>query len=224
MYKPSDELRQDSYIQNQGLFSGRQDLAKQATYTILSGASQFRADMDTEHKKVDWSGGERGFTSGLAVGCEPDGYLITASHVLKATNFVLGWFDGKMDVKPARVIFKRNAKTHADLALIKVDARLEYCGVLGEKPKAGDPVFAVIGYRTRTGVAIGLAGGNVLSVEPDPVGGSLDLIMTNVPLWHGDSGGPLLSGNGHVVGINSGLSFAWRNHWADSFFLDNRFI
>jgi S1-C subfamily serine protease len=224
LHKPSDELRHNSYIRSQKLFTGSQDLAKSQTYIILSGASQFTAAMDLEKKKVDWFGGERGFSSGLAVGWEPDGYLITAAHTLHATNFVLGRFDGKMDVRPARVIFKRDAKTHADFALIKVEARLEHCGVSDEKPKAGDQVFAVVGYRTATGVAIGFAGGKVLSVEPDPVGGSLDLIRSDVPLWHGDSGGPLLSSNGRVVGINSGLSFTWRRHWADSFLLDNQFI
>jgi S1-C subfamily serine protease len=222
--KPSDELRHESYIRTQKLFSGSQELAKKQTYIILSGAARFRAAIDSESKKVEWSGGENGFASGLAVACEADGYMLTTAHALDATNFVLGWFDGKMDVKPARVIFKRHSNTHADLALIKVEAQLEHFGVSGEKPRAGDQVFAVVGFRTRTGVAIGFAAGRVLSVEPDPVGGSLDLIRSDVPLWHGDSGGPLLSCNGRVVGINSGLTFTLRNHWSDSFYPDNRFI
>lgn len=222
--KPSDALRQESYARHRMLFTGSPDLAKQHTYVVFSGPPHFRATTRSTDGAVQWSGGEKGFASGMAVGCEPDGYLLTATHALGMTNYVWGRFDGRTGVRPARVIFKRNTRTHADFALIKVDARLEPCAALGAKPREGEPVFAVVAYRTGTGVAIGFAGGKVLSVEPDPVGGPLDLIRTDVPLWHGDSGGPLLSKDGRLVGINTGLSFTWTRYWAESIFSDQEFI
>ncbi len=224
LWRPSDELRHGSYVPYQKLFTGSHEFAKRQTYIILSGPAQFRATMDSQNETVDWSGGEKGFSSGLAVGYDSEGYLITSAHALHTTNFVLGWFDGRMDVKPARVVFRRDSNTHADFALVKINGRLDYCAHLGDKPKIGDRIFAVVGYRNKTGVMIAFASGKVLSVEADPVGGPLDLIRTDVPLWFGDSGGPLLSSNGRVIGINSGVRFTWNQHWSDSFYTDSQFI
>src|SRR5216683_600818 len=185
---PSDEVRHASYIRCQNLFTGNNEAAKRRTYIVFSGGPQFRATMDAQTGAVNWFAGKKAFSTGLAIGFAPDGYLVTAAHALNTNIFVLGWFDGKMDLKPARVVFKRNSNTHADLALIKTEGKLDHCSILGERPRSGDRVFAVVCYRNNTHLAIDFAGGTVLGIARDPLGGMLDLIKTDVPLGHGDSG------------------------------------
>jgi len=221
---PSDDIRHESYIQSRHLFSANTEAAKRLTYIIFSAGPQFRATLDPHTGEIQWFADGKGFSSGLAVAFETDGYLITAAHNLDATNFVFGLFNGKMDVKPARVVFKRVLGTHADFALIKTDARLDCCAVPSAEPNIDDPVFAVVCYRKDTQLTIDFAGGKVLGLSADPLGGGFDLIHTDVPLGHGDSGGALLSISGLLVGINSGISYNWRKHWSDSFFPDTRTI
>jgi S1-C subfamily serine protease len=221
---PSDEVRHASYIRCQILFTWNNEAAKRWTYILFSGGPQFTATMDAQTGAVNWVAGKKAFSTGLAIGFEPDGYLVTAAHALNTNIFVLGWFDGKMDLKPARVVFKRNSNTHADLALIKTDGELDHCSILGERPRSGDRAFAVVCYRNNTHLAIDFAGGTVLGMARDPLGGPLDLIKTDVPLGHGDSGGPLLSSGGQLIGVNSGISFTLGKHWSDSFYPDRELI
>jgi hypothetical protein len=222
--KPSDQLRHDSFIHSHQLFSGNTDAAKRLTYIIFAAGPQFRASIDPHTGEIQWFSGGKGFSSGLAVGVASDGYLITAAHNLDVTNFVFGLFDGKMDVKPARVIFKRGSGTHADFALIKTEGKLDCCAPPAVEPNTDDPVFAVVCYRKDTQLTLDFAGGKILGISADPQGGGFDLIHTDIPLDHGDSGGPLLSISGQLVGINSGISYNWRKHWSDSFFPDGRSI
>jgi S1-C subfamily serine protease len=221
---PSDELRHESFVRYQDLFAGNAETAKRGTYIIFSGGPQFSTTVDSRTGSINWFAGGKGFSSGLAVALEPDGYLLTAGHTLDTNNFVFGLFDGKMDVRPARIVLRQGAGTHADLALIKVEGKLDHCAVPGQKPSIGDPVFAVVCYRKDTQLAIDFASGRVLGLKGDPANGDCDVINTDVPLGHGDSGGPLLSNSGQLVGINSGISYTWRKNWSDSFFPDFGFI
>ena len=52
----------------------------------------------------------------------------------------------------------------------------------------------------------------------------MDLIDTDLPLWHGDSGGPLLSGDGRLIGVFTEY-FWWfdvSRKWRTTFFFPNR--
>ena len=95
--------------------------------------------------------------------------------------------------------------------MIRVDGRPDYCARFGEIPSVGEPVFAVVANRPPNGIggALDLAGGTILDEGPDHSGGPGPVIVTDVPLWHGDSGGPLFSGAGELVGINSAIQFTW---------------
>jgi S1-C subfamily serine protease len=152
------------------------------------------------------------YTQGLCVSVDPDGYLLTAAHVLRDRNFVIGWFGGGLRILPARLVFRNGPGfPRSDLAVIRVDGRPDYCARLGKVPSVGDPVFAVVCNRPPNGIggALDLAAGIVLDEGADPSGGPGPVLGTDVPLWHGDSGGPLFSAGGELVGINSAITFRW---------------
>jgi S1-C subfamily serine protease len=221
---PSDQLRHASYVGQQELFTGNKDAVRRQTYIIFSGRPEFEVTLDPQTGSVHWSGGAKGFSSGLAASVAGDGYLVTTAHALNETNYAFGWINDRMDVRPARVVFKRPPNTRADVALIKVDGDLGRPAVAGKLPEAGDHVFALVCNRHGTQLEIAFAGGTVTGINRDPLRGPIDLIETDVPLRHGDSGGPLLSSAGQLVGINSGVSFTWLRYWSDSLYPDNGFI
>jgi len=224
LQNPSEEVRHASYVRCQSLITGNNETMKRQTYIVLSGGPQFRATMDAKSGTVQWFADKKAFSIGLAVGVAPDGYLVTVAHALNTNTFVCGLFDGKMDLKPARVVFRQNSKTHADFALIKTEGELAHCSIVGERPRCGDRVLAVVCNRNNTHLAIDFAGGTILGISRDPLGGPLDLIKTDVPLGHGDSGGPLLSTGGELIGVNSGISFTLGKHWSDSYYPDRELI
>jgi S1-C subfamily serine protease len=144
------------------------------------------------------------FAQGLAVGIDPAGYLLTARHLVRAKTFVLGWIDGRPAIRRAVAV----AAPGADVAILRISGRLDYWARIGGLPRVGDAVFAVV--CDRTGVEVGgrlrLAGGSVLEAWSGSHGP--ERVATDVPLWHGDSGGPLLAANGDLVAINSALHFS----------------
>ena len=216
---PSDELRHASYVWSASFFTGSKDAVKRQTYVVFSGGPEFTVTMDSRTGTVHGNTGKQPLVSGLATAIEPDGYLITAAHILDRNIFVLGWFDGKLDLRSARVIFKRDKTIDADFALIKAEGRLDHYAILGQRPTTGDRVYAVVCYRNNNPIAIDFAAGRVLSVMPDSLGGALDLIETDVPLARGDSGGPLLSRGGQIIGVNT-----LRRQWSYSFYPDPKLI
>jgi S1-C subfamily serine protease len=152
------------------------------------------------------------YTQGLCVGVDTSGYLLTAAHVLRERNWVVGWMGGTLRILPARVVLSSGPPFGgADIALIRVEAALDYVAGFGGAPAVGQPVFAVVCVRRpkAIGGSLELAGGRVLGGASDTAGGGERLIRTDVPLWHGDSGGPLLSGAGELIGINSAIDPGW---------------
>ena len=56
------------------------------------------------------------YTQGLSVGVDPAGYLLTAAHVLRERNFVIGWIDGRLEILPARVLADIERRTGRRIA------------------------------------------------------------------------------------------------------------
>ncbi|HEY5080223.1 MAG TPA: S1C family serine protease [Opitutaceae bacterium] len=212
--EPSVRDRRSSFRAQQRAFTGDSIHSILQTFLLIASAQ------DSPDPKLDpGSGGiflapapQGAFTQGLCVGVDPDGYLLTAGHVLREKNYVVGWMEGRLQIQPARVIIRSGQGDGAsELAVIQVERHLDYCARFGAAPAVNDPVFAVVCNRTPSGIggALDLAGGIVLDGGRDPSGRVRRAIGTDVPLWHGDSGGPLLSGAGDLVGINSAIEFAW---------------
>ncbi len=233
LIKLSEATRRDSYAKVESHFTGDTNKALRQTYMVFSGSPKFAMSANSKagssvvsFSLTNSSSAQRG----LGVALESDGYLMTAGHVIGKTNFVLGWFDGKLGVRPARVVFQNGLTYPNDIALLKVDAKLDDCVAFGQKPKAGDVVVEVVCYRwaKASGGEIAFAGGKVIELDAGPPGSSLALIQTDIRGWHGDSGGPLLSSDGRLVGIFSEFNYEWPGHtpwyWTTCFFPDEAFI
>jgi S1-C subfamily serine protease len=234
---PTDQVRHAAFKRYQSLFTGNQTNALNQIYTVISGlnlnAGQFRSRSDG----IYFAGTNESVNIGMAIGLEPDGYLLTATHVLRGNTVVIGSFNGKLDIKPARVVFKSDSKTHADVALLKVDAHLYRQAVFGRKPQVRDRVFAVVSDYVTESNCEGYASftaGKVLEVTRDPGGSAVDLVYTDVPFRAGDSGGALLSSNGELIGVDTAFTCGppWLGYssWADlpprqmSFLPDKQFV
>jgi len=133
---------------------------------------------------------------------KPDGTIVTNNHVVKdAESVSVTLNDGK--TLPAKVI---GTDPRTDIAVLKVDAgqRLPYIA-LGESNdvKPGEWVVAM-------GNPFGLGGtvtaGIVSAISRDIGDGPYDqFIQTDAPINEGNSGGPLFTQQGKVIGMNTAI-------------------
>lgn len=143
-----------------------------------------------------------------------DGYILTNAHVIADTSEVSVKLTNKRDYK-AKVI---GADPYTDVALLKIDATGLPFVKIGDPSKleAGEWVAAIgapFGFESSVTVGVVSAKGRLL-----PGGSYVPFIQTDVAVNPGNSGGPLFSVRGEVVGINSqiysetggymGISFA----------------
>lgn len=142
-------------------------------------------------------------SQGLATAVDRAGYLVTAAHLLRERTYVVGWMGGRLQLREARVV-RSGIGAGRDLALLAVPVPTDASTALGAPPRRGDPVFAVVCNRAQGSIGgeLCMAAGRVLDAAPGSV-------SSTVPLWYGDSGGPLLSADGALVGVNTSIRFAW---------------
>jgi S1-C subfamily serine protease len=151
------------------------------------------------------AGGELDVTSGSGFVLDGDGRILTSAHVISGVTAVQVTFADQQRSLPAHVLGKDEEN---DIAVLQVDPTgldlrpLE----LGDsnQVRPGDPVMAVgnpTGVRATAGTGRIAAAGQ--SVEAP--GGYLidDVFATDAVIEPASSGGPLLTGDGRVVGITS---------------------
>lgn len=140
---------------------------------------------------------------GSGVIVSPDGYILTNSHVVNemdSINVLLN--DGREF--PAKVL---GQDTDSDVALIKIDAsELPYLS-LGDSDQleVGQWVAAIgnpFGLQaTLTAGVVSAKSRNNLDIVP-----YADFIQTDAAINRGNSGGPLLTLDGEVIGINTAIA------------------
>jgi S1-C subfamily serine protease len=141
--------------------------------------------------------------SGLIV--TPDGYILTNSHVVHNARAVIATFVDGSEAE-GRVVGDDPA---TDLALVRVhaDAALHAPLAVGSKPRPGQLVIAIgnpLGFDSTVSTGVVSALGRSLS---GPSGKLIDdVIQHTAPLNPGNSGGPLVSAQGRVLGINSAMA------------------
>jgi serine protease Do len=142
---------------------------------------------------------QAGSVSGSGVIVSPDGWIVTAAHVVLDAPEVWVRLRGGLQL-PAAL---EDADAEVDLALLRVPGRNHPCApvrVSEERPDLGSDVFAVnraIGEDRAPSVTRGVVSGF-------PVKEGRRLIQTDASLNPGSSGGPLLAPDGSIAGITVG--------------------
>lgn len=153
---------------------------------------------------------EHALGSGVLIA--PDGLVLTSRHVIDGAD------DVRVELEDGRSfaasVVARDATL--DVALIRLaGAQGLAVAVLGSSAgmRVGDPVIAVGNpFGLGTSVTVGILSAGARTIEDGPSG---QFLQTDAAVNPGDSGGPLLDGEGRVIGINTavlehgqGISFA----------------
>jgi serine protease Do len=146
---------------------------------------------------ADSGDGGSALGSGFIVGA--DGLIVTNRHVIASARTVRVRLSDSREL-PAKLI---GADAATDIALLKVQAKGLPVLRLGssEKASVGDAVIA-IGNPFGLGqtVTSGIISARGRTLEDDPY---IDFLQTDAAINRGNSGGPLLSGDGTVLGVTS---------------------
>lgn len=144
-----------------------------------------------------------GLGSGIVI--SPDGLVLTNSHVVGNSRHIR-LRDTEGVVTEARVL---GADPDTDLALLRADGArdLRYAGLGNSKNlKRGQLVVAIgnpLGFESTVTAGVVSALGRSIRSES---GRSIeDVIQTDAALNPGNSGGPLVSSRGEVIGINTAI-------------------
>ena len=144
---------------------------------------------------------------GSATPISPDGYFLTADHVLERMAgrnvFVLYGCDARLAPVKARVVWRSGG---ADLALLHIPVRTAayYQWTPPERwlPEGSRVIHG--------GIATGAAsawGKLSTSLAPEGVFTGDRKFKIDIPLQPGDSGGPVVDAHGALVGINSAVEY-----------------
>ncbi len=128
-----------------------------------------------------------------------DGLIVTNRHVVLGARLVRVRLNDGREV-PAKIL---GADAVTDIALLKID--------LGQLPvlrlgssntvSVGDPVIAIGNpFGLGQSVSAGIISARARTLEDDPY---IDFLQTDAAINHGNSGGPLLTLDGVVVGVTS---------------------
>jgi serine protease Do len=145
---------------------------------------------------------ERAEALGSGFIISPDGYIVTNNHVIdKALDIKVTLDDGTE--LPAKLI---GADPKSDLAVVKIETKKPLATVTwgdSDTLQLGDQILAIgnpFGIGTTVTAGIVSARGRDLHSGPYD-----DFIQIDAPINHGNSGGPLVDHDGHVVGINTAI-------------------
>lgn len=149
--------------------------------------------------------GELGGGSGVLI--SPDGYALTNSHVVHGASGIEATLsDGRTLLAD---VFGDDPAT--DLALLRLPGSDLPFAALGDSNalRVGDWVIAVGSpYGLSFTVTSGIVSALGRSLQSRTRGRTIEgVIQTDAPLNPGNSGGPLLDAEGHVVGINTAVFF-----------------
>ena len=148
--------------------------------------------------------GEQGLGSGFVI--DKAGHIVTNFHVIDGADEVAVNFSGDDDVR-ARVV---GSDPSTDIAVLRIDtpARALTALPLGNSDgvRVGDPVVAI---GNPFGLERSASSGIVSALQRElrsPAGFAIDrVIQTDAAINRGNSGGPLLNGRGHVIGVNTAI-------------------
>ncbi len=143
---------------------------------------------------------------GSGVIFDPKGYILTNYHVIAGAEEVeVTPFGYKEMVYPARIV---KADQESDLAILKIDSQEKFpCATLGNSDliEVADTVLAIGSpFGLEHTVTKGIISDNKRDLTIDETEYK-EMIQTDAAINRGNSGGPLINGDGEVVGINTAI-------------------
>ena len=170
---------------------------------IAAKATPWVVNLNTR-RPTAFAGVRRGTGSGVIL--RSDGYILTSAHVVRDTGSIEVTLASGDKLK-ARIAGIDN---ETDVAVIKVDRQRLPAAVIGtvKKLRVGDVAIAIgspLGLEQT--VTEGIISALGRTVRPDSSSPPLvEMIQTDAPITHGNSGGALVNGDGAVIGINTAIA------------------
>lgn len=159
------------------------------------------------HPRINPRQPQRRVSSGSGFIITDDGYILTNNHVVEGATKLQVTLDTG-DKYDAEVI---GTDPMIDLGLIKIDAKGKKLPVLplgdSDSLRVGQWVMAIGNpFTLERTVTVGVVSGKKRQVGIGPtVPGLANFIQTDAAINFGNSGGPLIDGQGRVVGINTAI-------------------
>ncbi|HEX3890505.1 MAG TPA: Do family serine endopeptidase [Verrucomicrobiae bacterium] len=161
---------------------------------------------------------ELGFGSGVIVA--PDGYILTANHVVAGMDEIKVAIANDKKEYTAKII---GTDPETDVAVLKIDAKDLPAITLGDSDQleVGDIVLAIgnpFGIARQAGQTTSVTMGIISALgrngvdfggQPSPI---QDFIQTDAAINPGNSGGALVDAEGRLVGINTGIETSSRGN------------
>jgi serine protease Do len=130
------------------------------------------------------------------------GYIVTNNHVVDKAKKVTVRLESGKEIDAT--VVGTDAKT--DLAVIKIDAKYAPPSLKwgdSDKSRVGDSVYAVGSpFGLGNTVTAGIISARSRDIHSGPYD---DYFQVDAPINQGNSGGPLLNAEGHVIGVNSAI-------------------
>jgi S1-C subfamily serine protease len=157
---------------------------------------------------------------GTAIAIAEDGYFLTAAHCLAPRpSYVLVRLEGRLALVRVRVVWKGDPDDDTDLAIVKVDGlrtSTVFAWASATEVNDGTPLVSV-GYAGA--ISPSVAAGRALGPLSPPHGHGRDapatsVLADDVPTTFGDSGGPVATRAGRLVGVNirgQAVFVGWRS-------------
>jgi serine protease Do len=147
---------------------------------------------------------EESLGSGVII--SPDGYILTANHVVQgASDVLVAIADGKKEFT-AKIV---GTDPPTDVAVLKIDAKDLPAVTLGDSDQleVGDVLLAIgnpfgLGQTVTMGI-VSATGRGGLGINGN--GGYENFIQTDAAINEGNSGGALVDAEGRLVGINTAI-------------------
>jgi serine protease Do len=149
--------------------------------------------------------GQRGPRSASALGAgfviSEDGYVVTNNHVIEGADEIeVEFING--DIFPAKIV---GTDANIDIAVLKLDADKPFEYVAfgnSDVARVGDWVMAM---GNPLGQGFSVSAGIISARNRELSGPYDDYIQTDAAINRGNSGGPLFSMDGEVIGVNTAI-------------------
>ncbi len=137
--------------------------------------------------------------TGAGIIIDPAGYIVTNTHIILYAQFIFATLHNGTRLPAAIASIAPNS----DFTILKVDPPAPLKALPwadSDKIKLGDPIISV---GNSPLLKETLSGGIVQGIgqRQSGPGNTVDLIETNINLYQGDSGGPILDRDGNFLGI-----------------------